>query len=44
MSVADRLLASIVTGPAGRVAAFFADLAAYWWRWALGRCAERRRR
>ncbi len=32
MSAADRLLAWIVTGPIGRVAAFFGDVTAYWWR------------
>ena len=31
---ADRVIAWLVTGPVGRVAAFVADLAAYWWRWA----------
>ena len=31
MSRFDRMLAWIVTGPIGRVAAFFGDLAAYWW-------------
>lgn len=32
----DRLLAAVVTGPAGRAIAFVWDLAAAWWRWARG--------
>jgi hypothetical protein len=35
--VADRLLAWLVTGPIGRVAAFFADLGAALGGWALRR-------
>jgi hypothetical protein len=44
LSLADRAGAWLVTGPIGRVAAFFADLAVYWWRWASGRDADRRSR
>ena len=32
LSPADRVFSWIVTGPVGRVAAFFADLAVYAWR------------
>lgn len=34
LSGRDRAFAWIVTGPVGRVIAFFADIAVYWWRWA----------
>ena len=34
LSRRDRAFAWIVTGPVGRVVAFFADIAVYWWRWA----------
>jgi hypothetical protein len=37
----DRLHAWIVTGPVGRVIAFFADLGAYAWRSIRGRAAGR---
>jgi hypothetical protein len=37
VSAADRALAWIVTGPVGRVGAFFGDLVAYAW----GRMRER---
>jgi hypothetical protein len=37
----DRVHAWLVTGPIGRVAAFFADLAAYAWRSARGRTGRR---
>jgi hypothetical protein len=37
LTVRDRLAAWLVTGPVGRFVAFVADLAAYWWRWALRR-------
>jgi hypothetical protein len=40
----ERFAAWIVTGPVGRVVAFFADLAVYWWRWVRGREADRRER
>jgi hypothetical protein len=33
LSKRDRLFAWIVTGPVGRLAAFVADVAVYWWRW-----------
>jgi hypothetical protein len=33
----DRVLAWLVTGPLGRLAAFLADLGVAWWRWATGR-------
>ena len=41
MSAGDRAFAWLITGPLGRVAAFFADLAAYWWRWLRGRLVAR---
>jgi uncharacterized protein len=37
LTVRDRVLAWVVTGPVGRLAAFVADLAVYWWQ-----CARRR--
>jgi hypothetical protein len=37
----ERVYAWIVTGPVGRLLAFFADLAVYWWRWLRGRTAGR---
>jgi len=37
LSALERLFAWVVTGPVGRVIAFFGDLAAYWWRWATRR-------
>jgi hypothetical protein len=40
----ERFAAWILTGPVGRVAAFFADLAVYWWRWLRGRQASTGRR
>ncbi len=44
LTLSDRVIAWLVTGPLGRVAAFFADLAIYWWRWVRGREADRRSR
>ncbi len=44
VSAAERFAAWILTGPVGRVAAFFADLGVYWWRWATGRVAGARER
>lgn len=44
MSATERLAAWIVTGPVGRLVAFFADLAVYWWRWITGNTADRRDR
>ena len=41
LGVRDRLHAWIVTGPVGRVIAFFADLGAYAWRSIRGRAAGR---
>jgi hypothetical protein len=40
MSAGERFLAWLVTGPVGRVVAFIADLAAFWWRWARGRLTK----
>ena len=37
----ERFAAWILTGPVGRVVAFFADLAVYWWRWVRRREADR---
>jgi hypothetical protein len=37
LSLSDRFLSWIVTGPVGRVLAFFADLAVYAWRSARGK-------
>ncbi len=37
LSRRERLFAWIVTGPIGRVIAFFADIAVLWWRWARSR-------
>jgi len=37
----DRALAWILTGPLGRLAAFFVDLGAAWWRWATARLRGR---
>jgi len=44
VSTRDRFLAWLVTGPLGRLAAFVADLAVYWWRWARGRLSPGRER
>jgi hypothetical protein len=44
MSTHERFLAWIVTGPIGRFYAFFADLAAYWWRWARAKVSGARQR
>jgi hypothetical protein len=44
LSLPERFAAWIVTGPVGRVVAFFADLAVYWWRWVRGHEADRRDR
>jgi hypothetical protein len=44
VSAPERLGAWILTGPVGRVIAFFGDLAVYWWRWARGREASARDR
>ena len=44
LSAPERFAAWILTGPVGRVAAFFADLGVYWWRWATGRVAGARER
>ncbi len=44
MSAPERFAAWILTGPVGRVAAFFADLGVYWWRWATGRVEGARER
>jgi hypothetical protein len=41
---AERFAAWVLTGPVGRVIAFFADLAVYWWRRVRGREADRRTR
>ena len=38
----DRFLAWILTGPIGRVVAFFGDLFAAWGGWALRRAGVRR--
>jgi hypothetical protein len=40
LSTRDRLLAWIVTGPVGRLVAFVADVAVYWWRWMRARIAR----
>jgi hypothetical protein len=37
LSLRDRFFAWLVTGPVGRVVAFFADLAVYWWKWAMSK-------
>ncbi len=44
MSLAERFAAWILTGPVGRVVAFFADLGVYWWRWVTGRAVNPRNR
>ena len=44
MSAAERFAAWILTGPVGRVVAFFADLGVYWWRLLRGREASARER
>ena len=41
LTLRDRIHAWIVTGPIGRVIAFFADLLAYAWRSLRGRAAGR---
>jgi uncharacterized protein len=40
LSLRDRVFAWIVTGPVGRLAAFVADLATYWWESARRRLAS----
>ena len=40
----DRLVAWLVTGPVGRIVAFFWDLGAAWWRWARRRGGTERTR
>jgi hypothetical protein len=40
LTIRDRVLAWIVTGPVGRVVAFVGDLAAYWWQGARKRLAD----
>jgi hypothetical protein len=40
----ERFATWLLTGPIGRLAAFFADLGVYWWRWASGREANARER
>jgi hypothetical protein len=37
----ERVYAWLVTGPVGRLLAFFADLAGFWWRRLRGRSAGR---
>jgi hypothetical protein len=44
LSPAERFLAWVLTGPIGRLAAFFADLGVYWWRWLRGRQSDTRER
>jgi hypothetical protein len=44
MNAAQRAAVWLVTGPIGRVAAFFADVAVYWWRWVRGREVDPRSR
>jgi hypothetical protein len=47
VSFADRFLAWLVTGPAGRLFAFLADLSIAWLRWAvsgIGRAISKLRR
>jgi hypothetical protein len=44
VSAPERFAAWILTGPVGRLAAFFADLAVYWWRRARGREPDARQR
>lgn len=44
LGLRDRLFSWIVTGPVGRVIAFFADLAVYLWRSVRGRTPERGQR
>jgi hypothetical protein len=44
VSPPERFLAWVLTGPVGRLAAFFADLGVYWWRWATGRATDGRGR
>ena len=41
LTLRDRLFSWIITGPVGRVLAFFADLAVYVWRSARGRSPSR---
>jgi hypothetical protein len=41
MSVADRAFSWLVTGPVGRVCAFFGDIAAYAWGRLRARVRER---
>lgn len=40
---AERFRVWLLTGPLGRIAAFTADAAVLWWRWARARLAERLR-
>jgi hypothetical protein len=35
--IADRVITWLATGAVGRVAAFIANLAHYWWQWARAR-------
>jgi hypothetical protein len=42
LTIRDRLLAWIATGPVGRVVAFVCDLAAYWWKGARKRLVGNR--
>jgi hypothetical protein len=44
LNPAERFAAWVLTGPVGRVAAFFGDLGVYWWRWVTGRAVDRRDR
>ncbi len=44
LNVLERFLVWLLTGPVGRVVAFFADLAVYWWRWLRGRQIDPRDR
>jgi hypothetical protein len=41
LTLRDRILAWVVTGPVGRVVAFFADLAVYWWKWLASKVSRR---
>ncbi|MGH2954005.1 MAG: hypothetical protein ACRDK9_08295 [Solirubrobacterales bacterium] len=41
MSRAERFAAWLLTGPVGRVVAFFWDLGAAWGRWALSKLSRR---
>jgi hypothetical protein len=37
LTVGDRVIAWLVTGPVGRLVAFVADLGAAWWSWVRNR-------